>query len=73
MVLEKGISRRSANNSDKPYDQADCRLDPSGPDTGTERPPTSGMSHIAIQEQVNGQVVEWMEKVSDIQYRKDSQ
>jgi hypothetical protein len=31
------------------------------------------MSHIAIQEQVNGKVVDWMEKVSDEQYRKDSQ
>jgi hypothetical protein len=29
------------------------------------------MSHIAIQEQVNGKVVDWMEKVSDEQYRKD--
>jgi hypothetical protein len=35
--------------------------------------PTTSMSHIAIQEQVNGKVVEWMEKVSDEQYRKDSQ
>jgi hypothetical protein len=26
------------------------------------------MTHIAIQEQVNGKVVEWMEKVSDEQY-----
>ncbi len=28
----------------------------------------SSMTHIAIQEQLNGQVVEWMEKVSDEQY-----
>jgi quercetin dioxygenase-like cupin family protein len=33
--------------------------------------PTTGMSHIAIQEQLNGKVVDWMEKVSDEQYRKD--
>jgi hypothetical protein len=26
------------------------------------------MSHIAIQEEVNGEVVTWMEKVSDEQY-----
>jgi quercetin dioxygenase-like cupin family protein len=32
--------------------------------------PTIGMTHIAIQEQLNGKVVEWMEKVSDEQYRK---
>lgn len=30
--------------------------------------PTAAMSHIAIQEQVNGSPVEWMEKVSDSQY-----
>ena len=32
--------------------------------------PTTGMTHIAIQENLNGKVVEWMEKVSDDQYRK---
>lgn len=30
---------------------------------------TNGMSHIAIQEAVDGRVVEWMEQVSDEQYR----
>ncbi|WP_335966080.1 cupin domain-containing protein [Galbibacter sp. PAP.153] len=29
---------------------------------------TKGMSHIAIQEEVNGTVVTWMEKVSDKDY-----
>lgn len=29
---------------------------------------TKAMSHIAIQEEVNGNVVTWMEKVSDEQY-----
>jgi quercetin dioxygenase-like cupin family protein len=29
---------------------------------------TNGMSHIAIQENLNSKVVEWMEKVSDEQY-----
>jgi quercetin dioxygenase-like cupin family protein len=29
---------------------------------------TTAMTHIAIQEQVNGKVVNWMEKVSDEQY-----
>lgn len=28
------------------------------------------MTHIAIQEQLNGKVVDWLEKVSDEQYRK---
>lgn len=32
--------------------------------------PTTAMTHIAIQENLNGKVVEWMEKVSDDQYRK---
>lgn len=32
--------------------------------------PTTAMTHIAIQEQVNGKVVEWLEKVTDTQYRK---
>ena len=32
--------------------------------------PTTAMTHIAIQEQLNGKAVEWMEKVSDEQYPK---
>jgi quercetin dioxygenase-like cupin family protein len=32
--------------------------------------PTTAMTHIAIQENLNGKVVEWMEKVTDDQYRK---
>jgi len=32
--------------------------------------PTTGMTHIAIQEQLEGKAVEWMEKVGDDQYRK---
>ena len=30
--------------------------------------PTTAMTHIAIQEQLDGKAVEWMEKVSDEQY-----
>src|SRR6201987_3813521 len=30
--------------------------------------PTTAMTHIAIQERLDGNVVEWMEKVSDEQY-----
>ena len=30
--------------------------------------PTTAMSHMAIQEALDGKVVEWMEKVSDAQY-----
>ncbi len=32
--------------------------------------PTTAMTHIAFQEALNGKVVDWMEKVSDEQYRK---
>jgi len=32
--------------------------------------PTTGMTHIAIQEAIDGKNVDWMEKVSDEQYRK---
>ncbi len=30
--------------------------------------PTTAMTHIAIQEELNGKVVDWMEKVTDQQY-----
>jgi hypothetical protein len=33
--------------------------------------PTTAMTHIAIQEKLNGKVVEWLEHVSDEQYRFD--
>jgi quercetin dioxygenase-like cupin family protein len=32
--------------------------------------PTTAMSHIAIQEKLNGSPVDWMEQVSDEQYRR---
>ena len=32
--------------------------------------PTTAMTHIAIQETLDGKVVEWMEKVTDEQYKK---
>src|SRR4051794_3091196 len=32
--------------------------------------PTTGMTHIAIQEKKDGRVVDWMEHVSDEQYRQ---
>ena len=31
--------------------------------------PGTAMSHIAVQESLNGKVVDWMEKVTDDQYR----
>ena len=32
--------------------------------------PTTAMTHTAIQESMNGKTVDWMEKVSDEQYRR---
>jgi quercetin dioxygenase-like cupin family protein len=32
--------------------------------------PTKAMTHFAIQETLDGKAVEWMEKVSDDQYRR---
>jgi quercetin dioxygenase-like cupin family protein len=32
--------------------------------------PTVAMTHIAVQEALNGKVVDWMEKVSDEEYQK---
>ena len=32
--------------------------------------PTTAMTHIAIQEALDGKVVDWMERVSEEQYRK---
>ena len=34
---------------------------------------TTAMTHIAIQEQIAGKTVDWMEKVSDEQYHQGSQ
>ena len=31
--------------------------------------PTTAMTHIAIQEELDGKVVDWMEKVTDEQYQ----
>jgi quercetin dioxygenase-like cupin family protein len=33
--------------------------------------PTTGLTHLAIQEQLDGKAVEWMEQVSDDQYLGD--
>lgn len=32
--------------------------------------PTTGMTHIAIQEKKDGKVVDWLEHVTDAQYKK---
>jgi quercetin dioxygenase-like cupin family protein len=32
--------------------------------------PTTAMTHMGIQENLDGKVVEWMEKVSDQEYKR---
>jgi quercetin dioxygenase-like cupin family protein len=32
--------------------------------------PMTAMTHIAVQESLNGKNVDWMEKVADAQYRR---
>jgi hypothetical protein len=39
------------------------------PKAAPSAPPTTAMSHIAMQERLDDKAVEWMEKVSDEQYR----
>jgi quercetin dioxygenase-like cupin family protein len=36
-------------------------------------PATTAMTHIAIQEQLDGMPTDWMEKISDEQYQKSQQ
>ena len=38
--------------------------------TGTVRPPTTAMTHIAIQEQLDGKTADWMEPITDEQCGK---
>jgi quercetin dioxygenase-like cupin family protein len=48
--------------------QGDVVWTPAGQKHWHGATPTTAMTHIAIQEQLDGKVVEWMEKVSDAQY-----
>jgi hypothetical protein len=45
-------------------------FDPAGREALARRgaTPTTAMTHIAIQEQLDGKTADWMEKVSDEQY-----
>ena len=40
-----------------------------GENPGTAPAPTTALTHIAIQEQLDGKAVDWLEKVSDEQYQ----
>ena len=50
----------------RPGDVISC---PSGEKHWHGATPTTAMTHSAIQEKLNGKVVEWMEKVTDEQYQ----
>jgi quercetin dioxygenase-like cupin family protein len=43
---------------------------PPGPRHWHGASPTNAMTHVATQESFNGKNVDWLEKVSDAQYRK---
>jgi len=47
-----------------------CYLDSTGSETLARATPNTAMTHVAIQEQLDGKAVEWMEKVTEEQYRK---
>src|SRR5205809_1148021 len=49
---------------------ADAVWFPPGEKHWHDAAPTTAITHIAIQEALDGKVVDWMEKVSDEQYRK---
>jgi hypothetical protein len=42
------------------------------PKAAPSAPPTTAMSHTAIQERLDGNAVDWMEKVRDEQYRSSA-
>jgi quercetin dioxygenase-like cupin family protein len=58
---EGGRSRKSGRR---------CRVLPSGEKHWHGATPTTAMTHIAVQESLNGKNVDWREKVSDAHYRK---
>ena len=71
------IKRSGSQPSRKPpedYFTGTVRLDtqfqPPSPARVADASPTTAMTHIAIQEALDGKVVDWMEKVSDVQYRR---
>jgi quercetin dioxygenase-like cupin family protein len=50
--------------------KGDCIWIPAGVKHWHGASPSTSMTHIAIQENLDGKAVEWMEKVTDEQYRK---
>jgi mannose-6-phosphate isomerase-like protein (cupin superfamily) len=65
--LRLGSARRRINEEIRP---GDVVWFPPGEKHWHGATPATAMMHIAIQEKLDGKVVDWMEKVSDEQYRR---
>ena len=64
--LRPGAARGRPDRGNSPRRRRGLRA---GRETLARRRPTTAMTHIAIQEALDGKAVEWMEKVSDEQYQ----
>ena len=73
MIVTSGVGRiqRSGDRVDE-IRPGDVVWIPPGQKHWHGATPTTAMSHIAIQESLDGKVVEWLEKVSDQQYRGET-
>jgi NAD(P)-dependent dehydrogenase (short-subunit alcohol dehydrogenase family) len=71
LIVTSGCGWRNARASQsKKSGPGDVVCFPPGEKHWHGAAPTTAMTHIAIQEALDGKVVDWMEKVSDKQYRK---
>jgi hypothetical protein len=61
--------RRPVRNTGEPEGVGDVVCIPPGVKHWHGAAATSGMTHIAVSEALDGKTVEWMEHVSDEQYR----
>ena len=59
--LRPGAARGRAGRGDP---ARRCRLVPAGREALARRSPTTAMTHIAVQEALDGKVVDWMEQVT---------
>jgi quercetin dioxygenase-like cupin family protein len=68
-----GLVQRWSDESIKEIHPGDVVWIPPGEKHWHGATPTIAMTHIAIQEQLDGKTADWMEKVSDEQYQKGQQ
>ena len=73
MIVTSGLGRiqRSGDRVDE-IRPGDVVWIPPGQKHWHGATPTTAMIHIAIQESLDGKVVEWLEQVSDQQYRGET-